>query len=354
MSDGKLTRRRFFQGLTAAGVAAAVAPSYALGAPEGKAGKAEKAAGRPFFISTWKHGKPANEKAADVLAGGGSLLDAVEKGINTAELDPEVMSVGVGARPNEEGVLQLDAVIMDGPTHRAGAVAALEQIATPISVARRVMEKTYHTLLAGDGALRFALAEGFEPMQLLTPKALELWMKWKADPNRKQFRRGAPDAKPIIRPDEKQQRPGLDDDHDTITMVALDANSNLVAGGSTSGLSWKLSGRVGDVPLLGCGIFVDNTVGAAGATGDGDEMAKFCSSFAIVERMRAGADPQSSCEAVLRWMLAVHPENEKIEACVYAVSKTGEFGAASIRPGDFTYAVWWPGMSELRTAKSVL
>jgi N4-(beta-N-acetylglucosaminyl)-L-asparaginase len=111
---------------------------------------------------------------------------------------------------------------------------------------------------------------------------------------------------------------------------------------------------VGDVPLLGCGIYVDNTVGGAGATGDGDEMAKFCSSFAIVERMRAGADPQSACEAVLRWMLEVHPENEKIEACVYAANKRGEFGAASIRPGDFTYAVWWPGVSELRTAKSVL
>jgi len=354
MSDGKLTRRGFFQGLTAAGVAAAVAPAYALGAPEGKPSKSEAAAGRPFFISTWRHGKPANEKAAEVLAAGGSLLDAVEKGINTAELDPEVMSVGVGARPNEDGVLQLDAVIMDGPTHRAGAVAALEQIATPISVARRVMEKTYHTLLAGDGALRFAIAEGFEPQQLLTPKALELWMKWKADPKRKQFRRGAPEEKPIIRPDQKQQAPGLDGDHDTITMVALDAASNLVAGGSTSGLSWKLSGRVGDVPLVGCGIYVDNTVGAAGATGDGDEMAKFCSSFAIVERMRAGADPQSACEAVLRWMLDVHPENEKIEACVYAANKRGEFGAASIRPGDFTYAVWWPGKSELRTAKSVL
>ena len=367
MSNAKLTRRGFFQGMAGVGVAIA-APTYAkapAGRSEGKPSKAEKAggrpayaeaaAGRPFFISTWKHGKPANEKAAEVLTSGGSLLDAVEKGINTAELDPEVMSVGVGARPNEEGILQLDAVIMDGPTHRAGAVAALEQIATPISVARRVMEKTYHTLLAGDGALRFALAEGFEPMQLLTPKALELWMKWKADPKRKQFRRGAPDEKPIIRPDEKQQRPGAHgDDHDTITMAALDAAGNLVAGGSTSGLSWKLSGRVGDVPLLGCGIFVDNTVGAAGATGDGDEMAKFCSSFAIVERMRAGADPQSACEAVLRWMLEVHPENEKIEACVYAANKKGEFGAASIRPGDFTYAVWWPGMSELRTAKSVL
>src|SRR3989338_9053881 len=143
MKSGKVSRREFVGAAAAAGVAAAVAPSYALGRSEGKPSKAEKAggrpayaeaaAGRPFFISTWKHGKPANEKAAEVLTSGGSLLDAVEKGINTAELDPEVMSVGVGARPNEEGILQLDAVIMDGPTHRAGAVAALEQIATPLS-----------------------------------------------------------------------------------------------------------------------------------------------------------------------------------------------------------------------------
>jgi len=193
----------------------------------------------------------------------------------------------------------------------------------------------------------------------VTPKSLELWLKWKADPNRRRYRRGDPALRPIVRPDAKQQeRSALaaarEHDGDTITMAALDANGNLVAGGSTSGLSWKLPGRVGDVPLVGCGVFVDNTVGAAGATGDGDEMMKFCSSFAIVERMRAGADPQAACEAVLGWMLGVHPENEKIEACVYAVNKRGEFGAASIRPGDFTYAVWWPGVSELRTAKSVL
>lgn len=353
MNGSKLTRRSFFAVLGAAAVAS---PLRVL-AGETKSGNLQPAAGRPFFISTWKHGKPANEKAAEVLAAGGSLLDAVEKGINTAELDPEVMSVGYGARPNEEGVLQLDAVIMDGPTHRAGAVAALEKISTPISVARRVMERTYHTVLAGEDALRFALGEGFEPQQLLTPKALEAWLKWKSDPQRRRFRRGDPAERPIVRPDPHQQRPGgFGDDHDgdTITMVGLDAAGNLAAGGSTSGLAWKVPGRVGDVPLIGCGIFVDNAVGGAGATGDGDEMAKFCTSFAIVERMRNGMDPQAACEAVLRWMLEVHPENEKIEACVYGVNKRGEFGAASIRPGDFTYAVWWPGVSELRKAKSVL
>lgn len=359
MSNRKLTRRKFFEGTAALGLVTAMPwPSYAK-APEGKPSKAEVAKGRPFFISTWKQGKPANEKAAEVLAAGGSLLDAVEKGINTAELNPEIMSVGYGARPNEEGVVQLDAAIIDGPTHRAGAVAALEQIATPISVARRVMEKTYHTLLAGEGALHFAIAEGFEPEQLLTPKALEEWLRWKNDPQRKHFRRGEPSRRPIVQP-EPQPPPGparepvSEPPGDTITMVALDAQGNLVAGGSSSGLKWKIPGRVGDVPLIGCGIFVDNSVGGAGATGDGDEMMKFCTSIAVVERMRQGMDPQAACESVLRWMLAVHPENKEIEACVYAVSKRGEFGAASIRPGGFTYAVWMPGVSELRVAAAIL
>lgn len=357
MSNRKLTRRKFFEGTAALGLAAAVPwPSYAL-EPEGKPSKAEAATGRPLFVSTWKQGKPANEEAAEVLAAGGSLLDAVEKGINTAELDPEIMSVGYGARPNEEGVIQLDAAIMDGATHRAGAVAALEKIPIPISVARRVMEKTYHTLLAGEGALRFAIAEGFEPQQLLTPKALEEWLRWKNDPQRKHYHRGDPSRRFIVRP-EPQSRLALEPvgepAGDTITMVALDEKGNLVAGGSTSGLSWKVPGRVGDVPLVGCGIYVDNTVGGAGATGDGDEMMKFCTSSTIVERMRQGMDPQAACESVLRWMLAVHPENREIEACVYAVNKRGEFGAASIRPRDFTYAVWMPGVNELRTAPSIL
>lgn len=345
MSEEKLTRRTFFQGLAALGTVALIdLPTYGKGTGRGVS-QAEAARGRPLFLSTWRQGKPANEKAAQVLAAGGSLLDAVEKGINTAELDPDVMTVGYGAIPNEEGVLQLDAAIMDGSTHRAGAVAALEKIPTPISVARRVMEKTRHTLLGGEGALRFAIAEGFTPQQLLTPKAIERWEKWRKDPNRKRFWRTS-SAHP--------KWPVGEEAADTITMVGLDADGNLAAGGSTSGLRWKIPGRIGDVSLIGCGIYVDNSVGAAGATGNGDEMIKFCTSISIVERMRQGLDPQAACEAVLAWMVEKNPANKNISANVYAVSKQGNFGAASIRPGDFTYAVWMPGVSELRTAKSLL
>lgn len=350
MASSHITRRRFFQGAGALG--AALLPGWS--SPAGGAqetlttGPSQTASGRPFFLSTWKHGKPANEKAAEVLAAGGSLMDAIEKGINVPELDPEVMSVGYGAIPNEEGVLQLDAVIMDGATHRAGAVAALEMIPTPISVARQVMEKTRHTLLAGAGALQFALQEGFEPQQLLTPKALEAWEKWKKKPNRQSYRRK--DAK-VSR---GEDWPVGEHVGDTITLAALDGKGNLAAGGSTSGLSWKLSGRVGDVPLLGCGIFVNNNAGAAGATGDGDEMQKFCTSATIVERLRQGMHPQAACESVLRWMLEVNPANKDMEACVYAVNKKGEYGACSIRRREFTYAVWMPGVSELRTAPSIL
>jgi len=352
MSQSKLNRREFVGGMAALGLAVPLSGMAA----QGKS-KSQVAKGRPLMVATWKQGKPANEKAAEVLAAGGSLLDALEKGINIVELDPDIMSVGYGAYPNEDGVVSLDAVIMDGATHRAGAVGALEKIATPISVARRVMEKTYHTFLAGEHALRFALEEGFEPQQLLTPKALEAWMKWKADPNRKFHRRGDPSRRYITRPEPQPAAalatPDLDDG-DTITMAILDAKGNLAAGGSTSGLRWKVPGRVGDVPLIGSGIFVDNTIGAAGATGDGDEMQKFCTSVVIVERMRNGLDPQSACESVLQWILDFHPETKEIEACVYAVSKKGEYGAASIRPGDFTYAVWEPGVSELRKAPSIL
>lgn len=365
MKDGKLTRRDFFQGMAVLGTAAAVgetlyakAPGFAKASPYAKASAGRsvgKSVGRPLIVSTWRWGKAANEKAAAVLAGGGSLLDAVEKGINTVELNPEVMTVGYGSIPNEEGVLQLDAAIMDGATHQAGAVAALEKIPTPISVARRVMERTTHTLLGGQGALRFALAEGFEPQQLLTPKALERWEQWRKEPKRKRFWRSSRTATGW--PASAQARVGEpvgEEAADTITMVALDAAGNLAAGGSTSGLRWKIPGRIGDVSLIGCGIYVDNPVGAAGATGNGDEMIKFCTSMAIVERMRQGLTPQAACEAVLSWMVETHPANKNIQACVYAVSKRGEFGAASIRAKDFTYAVWQPGGSELRVAKSIL
>ena len=329
-----LSRRNFFKATAGLGMAAALRWQDSF---------AQTPDGSPIFLSTWRQGKPACQKAAEVLRAGGSLLDAIEKGINTAELDPTVMSVGYGALPNAEGELELDAAIMDGPTHNGAAVASLKMIKTPISVARRVMEKTTHTLLAGEGALRFAIAEGFQAEQLLTPAALERWQEWKANPEREQFWRRAADDMAEV-----QALLG-----DTITMVGNDGRGNLAAGGSTSGLAWKIPGRVGDVPLIGCGIYVDNDVGAAGATGNGDEMIKFCTSLSIVERMRAGMSPQQACEDLLRWMVRKNPANRSTSACVYALNKRGEYGAATLgRP--FTYAIWTPQLSELREVQPLL
>ncbi|MFQ5926439.1 MAG: N(4)-(beta-N-acetylglucosaminyl)-L-asparaginase, partial [Terriglobia bacterium] len=340
----KFSRRDFFR--ATAGLAALAPPLAGLGTPVvvdwpayAKATAGKRVAG-PIFLATWEHGKPTCEKAAEVLLAGGSLLEAVEKGVNTAELDPLVLSVGYGALPNADGELELDAAIMDGPTHTAAAVAGLKMIATPISVARRVLEKTTHTLLAGEGALRFAIAEGFNPAQLLTPEALKRWHEWRANPHRRQYWRTSARQRSTTKDTEPPgsrlgENPsghleaGSEDTHsmpvgeaaaDTITLVACDTCGNLAAGGSTSGLAWKLPGRVGDVSLIGCGIYVDNDVGAAGATGNGDEMIKFCTSLSIVERMRAGMSPQEACEDVLRWMLRKNPANRDTQACVYALS----------------------------------
>ncbi len=220
----------------------------------------------PLIVSTWEFGKPANEAAGGVLLAGGGLLDALEKGINRIELDPGVRSVGYGSIPNEEGVLQLDAAIMDGLTHRAGAVACLERIPVAVSVARRVMERTRHVLLAGDDALRFAVREGFEPRDLITPEAKQIWEERRRDPQRRDFWR---------RPDGHSM--------DTLTMIILGQDGNLAVGGSTSGLALKIAGRVSDVAVLGSGIYVDNRIGAAAATGNGDEIMKYCTSIKIVE-----------------------------------------------------------------------
>jgi N4-(beta-N-acetylglucosaminyl)-L-asparaginase len=285
----------------------------------------------PLIVSSWEWGQACNAEAAAVLAGGGSSLDALERGISKVELDPEVRSVGYGSIPNDEGVLQMDAAIMDGATHRAGAVAALEGIANPISVARRVMEKTHHVLLAGEGALRFALREGFETRNLLTTEALRIWEERRRDPNRRDFWRHS----------------------DTLTSIILDTGGNLAVGGSTSGLALKLPGRASDVACIGSGIFVDNRVGAAAATGNGDEIMKYCTSVKIVEQMRAGVHPQQGCINVLNWILEIDASLHDANICVFAISKAGQYGAASIKIGDFRYAVWSPGVNELRVAESV-
>ncbi len=287
----------------------------------------------PVFLSTWVHGKPANERAAEVFQTGGSLLDAVEKGINVPENDPNVTSVGYGGLPNEEGEVELDAAIMDGTRHRAGAVCNLHSVKNPISVARQVLEKTQHTTLASEGAFLFALKMGFHPEQLLTPESLKKWLEWKADPKRKTFWLSSAQ------------------NHDTIGMVATDGKGHVVAGCSTSGLAWKIPGRVGDSPLVGCGVYADDNVGAASATGDGDLMTNYCTSVSIVHNMARGASPQDACVELLRHMTKTDPQNRTGYVCVLAINNRGEVGTASMNAKyRLKYALWRDGQSQLLDA----
>lgn len=296
-------------------------------------GEARAEESGPVFLSTWVHGKPANERAAEIFKSGGSLLDSVERGINIPENDPNITSVGYGGLPNEEGEVELDAAIMDGTRHRAGSVAGIHSIKNPISVARQVLEKTKHTTLSGEGAFRFALKMGFHSEQLLTPESLKKWMDWKVDPKRQDF---------WLNPTEN---------HDTIGMVATDGKGHVVSGCSTSGLAWKIPGRVGDSPLVGCGVYADDNVGAASATGDGDLMTNYCTSVSIVHNMARGASPQQACEDLLRHMADTDPRNQKADACVIAINNKGEVGAASMRSGyRLKYALWRGGNSQLLDA----
>ena len=288
-----------------------MAATAALAATEGAASAAAESG--PVFLSTWIQGKNANARAVEVFKAGGSLADAVEKGINTAEDDPTITSVGYGGLPNAEGVVELDAAIMDGTRHRAGAVCNLREIKNPISVARLVLEKTRHTTLAGEGAFRFALKMGFRPQQLLTPESLKKWLEWKADPKRKTFWK--------------------EENHDTIGMVATDGKGHVVSGCSTSGLAWKIPGRVGDSPLVGCGVYADDNVGAASATGDGDLMTNYCTSVSIVHFMARGAKPQDACVELLEQMARTDPANKEVDVCVIAINTRGEVGTASMQKG---------------------
>jgi N4-(beta-N-acetylglucosaminyl)-L-asparaginase len=289
--------------------------------------------GSVVFLSTWKWGIEANARAAQVYRDGGSLLDALEKGINLVEDDPNVDSVGYGGLPNAQGEVELDAGIMDGTTHRAGSVCNLHKIKNPISVARLVMEKTRHTTMAGEGALQFAIAMGFEPMQLLTPKSLEAWLKWKNTPNHKTF--------------------WVDSEHhDTIGMVATNGAGNVVAGCSTSGLEWKIPGRVADSPLVGCGYYADDAAGAASATGNGDVMTNYCTSMFIVQRMAQGAHPQEACNDCMQFMARTAPHVQDGEYCVIAINPRGEIGAASMNAKmPLQYALWRNGTATLQTAR---
>jgi L-asparaginase/N4-(beta-N-acetylglucosaminyl)-L-asparaginase len=249
------------------------------------------------------------------------LLDAVEQGIGLVESDANNSSVGLGGRPNAAGVVQLDACIMLGPGHRAGSVAALEGIRHPISAARRVMEKTPHVMLVGEGARMFALEEGLESVAVDSQARHEAWRQERARKKGSAKEQGQDKA-----------------NHDTIALLILGPDGNLAGGCSTSGWGGKLPGRVGDSPIIGSGLYVDNEVGAAGATGLGENVMRYCASFLVVEYMRQGLHPQEACLETIRRIARQDPKGSDLSINFVALDKQGRFGAAGTGQG-FDYAV---------------
>ncbi|WP_425593354.1 isoaspartyl peptidase/L-asparaginase family protein [Aquimarina algiphila] len=275
---------------------------------------------KPVVISTWNHGVPANEEAWKILSVGGKALDAVEQGVRTAEANPEIQTVGLGGFPDREGNVTLDACIMDYNSN-CGAVSFLQHIKHPISVARKVMEETPHIMLTGDGALQFALEKGFEKEELLTPESKKAYEEWLQKTN----------YKPVINIE----------NHDTISMLALDEDGNLSGACTTSGAAWKMHGRVGDSPIIGAGLFLDNEVGAAAATGLGEAVIRTAGSAMVVELMRQGKSPYEACKEVVERIYKVHKNHadlEYLQVGFIALNKNGEYGSYCLRPG-FNFAI---------------
>ena len=276
---------------------------------------------RPIVISTWNFGVQANGAAWEILKNNGRALDAVEAGVKIPEGDPNQRSVGYGGRPDRDGRVTLDSCIMDEYAN-IGSVAALENIKHPVSVARAVMEKTPHVMLVGDGALQFALEQGFKKENLLTEDSEKEWKEW-------------------LKTSEYLPKANIEN-HDTIGMIALDAHGNLSGACTTSGMAFKMHGRVGDSPIIGAGLYVDNEIGAATATGHGEEVIRIVGCHLVVELMRQGKSPQKACEeAVARIVKLTKNRNKNlkdIQVGFIALNKKGEYGAYCIQDG-FNFAV---------------
>lgn len=286
----------------------------------------------PVVIATWPNQK-ANEAAWAVLSKGGRALDAVEAGARVPEADPEDTSVGYGGFPDRDGFVTLDACIMD-EFGNAGSVCFLQHIMHPISVARRVMEKTPHVMLVGEGALQFALLEGFQKENLLTETARKAWEAWKV----------TSEYKPVINIER----------HDTIGIVAVDAQARVSGACTTSGMAFKIHGRVGDSPVIGAGLYSDNEVGAAAATGLGELMLRSLGSFMVVEEMRRGAHPQKAVEKAVKRIQQKYPK-QCLEAQVgfVALDKRGRHGAYSLHTG-FNYVLYQHDENRLFEAEHLL
>ncbi|NZA26869.1 N(4)-(beta-N-acetylglucosaminyl)-L-asparaginase [Luteimonas sp. SJ-92] len=310
------SRRRFIQGIMLSAGALALPRIAPARAPDGVR-----------VVSTWDFGVGANAAAWQVLGAGGSALDAAEAGARWAEADLCNPTVGRCGNPDRDGVLALDASIMDGDG-RCGAVAALEDILHPVSVARAVMEKTPHVMLVGQGAQQFAVAQGFEKTPLLTDEARQAWREWLE----------TSEYDPRINV-ERRQRPGDRSNHDTLGILALDAAGRLAGACTTSGMAWKMHGRVGDSPIVGAGLYVDNEVGAATASGVGEEMIRNAASFLVVELMRQGRSPLQACREAIERVVRKRPEASRhLQVCFLAMNKAGEVGAFALHEG-FVYAM---------------
>ncbi|MBS1605648.1 MAG: N(4)-(beta-N-acetylglucosaminyl)-L-asparaginase [Bacteroidetes bacterium] len=305
--------------------------------------------GRPVVISTWDTGLAANKGAWEVLSRNGTALDAVEAGVRITESEINCC-VGLGANPDRDGHVTLDASIMDHQWN-CGSVAFLERIKHPISVARRVMEKTPHVMLVGEGAQQFAIAEGFplEPAGLSedAKKAYKEWLKkseYKPVINIENTKSGKEGHGPhndlgASGPWAPQRLPNGDWNHDTIGMVAMDAAGNLSGSCTTSGMGFKMRGRLGDSPIIGAGLFVDNEVGAVTATGQGEDVIRICGSHSVVEYMRQGLSPENACKAAVEKIARIKKEKAKeIQVAFIAINKKGEVGAYALQKG-FSYAI---------------
>jgi len=327
-----INRRKFIKTMSALGISI---PAMAKSITK-KSSNTSTVKNNPIIVCSRgeKWGRKVLKPGWDILKNNGQLLDAVEKSANVTELDPKDTSVGYGGLPNENGVVQLDSSIMYGPTHNCGSVAAIEGIKTPCSVARLVMERTDHIHIVGKGAQNFAKAHGFKVEDLLTEHSRKEWLRWKENLS-----------------DQDDWFPPADSNYDThrsngtINVLAVDSAGDIAGITTTSGLAWKIPGRIGDSPIIGAGLYVDNEVGAVGATGRGEELLRSCGSFYGIEQMRAGKSPQEACEAVCERIIYINGGKDKINFSdmMVAVNKDGDVGCAAIqgRKGEEPELSYW-------------
>ena len=315
-------KRRDFLRSSALGLAV---PSSLMNADTLKTNK-----NNPVIISTWNFGLPANDVAMEVLLKGGNAMDVAEAGASHAEVDSENSSVGFGGLPDEDGHVTLDACVMDS-TGNAGSVAFLQNIKHPVSVARKVMEDTKHVMLVGEGARQFAVSNGFEEINLLTEQSEKDWKKWLKE--------------------RREMTPH--ETHDTLSVLVQDKMGDLAGACTTSGWAYKMHGRVGDSPIIGAGLFVDNEIGCAAATGLGEEVIKTTGSFLVVELMRQGYDPTKACEEALNRVIKAHNGNPDFQIGYIALRKDGEIGSACLK-WSFEYALARGGVNKLHKIKGMI